>query len=767
MSRPRQSKRVHARNAHRCEERRSQALPLAALACIAVAMTAWTHWPALSARALSIDDAEYLTTNPLVTHPGWESTSRFFTEVRRPSTVIGYYHPLTMVSLMADYAMGGRPDDLRAFHRTSLLLHLSTVIAVIVSMQLLFRNVTAAVLAGLLFGLHPISVEPVVWLGQRKAVLAASFGLWSMATYLWYVARPRTWRLLVSLGLYVLALLSKPTLTPLPIMFLLLDAWPLRRWTRRTVMEKVPFLLVGAVFTLITVTSHIQTVDVTLPTDFPLARTPLMLCHKVFFYLKSVCWPVNMTSYYPAPEPLVLSNLAVAVGVIGTCGVAAVVLLTTLRTRAVAVGLLMFLVGLLPTLGIVGHSPVYVWDHYAYFPLVGFALIAAWVADRLWRRPGTAGGSGYTARILLVSVVVLVAVAEAATTRRLLRHWQDTEHHYRHAIAHAPRAPVLYLELGNYYSNQGRYAEAVEQYEAALRIYPEDADARNNLGIAYERAGSVEQAEQQYRQALRLRADHYEALCNLGALLARNGRHADAATHYRHALRVAPGSSMVHHKLGVELMALRQYEEADRHLAEALRLAPWRTAALRDRARLFAVQGRMSESVDVFADLVRREPNDVAARLTLAMGLLRTGRPGEAVVYLREAVRLAPDQPDPRITLAWVLATHPDDRIRNGPQALELADRARQLLPTPNVYSLDVLAAAFAETGQFDSAVRTIDQAIALAQQAGDTATIARLESRRRLYTQRLPYRESLPGPPPRPSAGSSGSGDQLGRSAG
>jgi hypothetical protein len=223
------------------------------------------HWPALSSQAITFDDGQYLVDNRLVQDPSWRSVRRFFTEVLRPSSVKGYYQPLTMTSLMVDYALGGRPTDLTPFHRTNLALHALTTILSIVLLWQLFGNAWVAAALGLLFGVHPLTIEPVAWVGERKTLLAAGFSLLCLVCYVaWTRRRGRALGGLVLLT-YGLALLAKPTSTLLPGVLLLLDAWPLRRLGWRAVGEKVPLLLLGAAAASVTYLSQRNTAGVLTP----------------------------------------------------------------------------------------------------------------------------------------------------------------------------------------------------------------------------------------------------------------------------------------------------------------------------------------------------------------------------------------------------------------------------------------------------------------------------------------------------------------------
>ena len=195
-----------------------KAVLLAVLIFITSLIVLAVHWPALSAKAITFDDEQYFVSNPLVQNPGWNSAKRFLLEVLRPSTVKGYYQPLTMISLMADRIFGARNDNLMPLHRTSLILHIANTALIVILLYLLFGNVWAAAGAGLLFGLHPMTVESIAWIGERKTLLASFFSLWSLILYILYTKEKRGKLFAGAIVMYVLALMSKPTSTPLPLL---------------------------------------------------------------------------------------------------------------------------------------------------------------------------------------------------------------------------------------------------------------------------------------------------------------------------------------------------------------------------------------------------------------------------------------------------------------------------------------------------------------------------------------------------------------------
>ncbi|MHC4498932.1 MAG: hypothetical protein ACYS21_07445, partial [Planctomycetota bacterium] len=262
-------------------------LLLAVAICVTLA-----HWPTLSAQASSFDDEQYLHKNPLVQNPSWNSTWRFLSELLAPSTVGGYYQPLAMISLMLDYAMGGRSDNLLQFHVTSLCLHVLNTSLIIILLYMLFGKVWPAMIVGLLFGVHPMTVEPISWVSERKTLLASFFALWCLILYVRSVQKRGSRTLFgTSIAMYVLALMSKPTTTMVPILLLLLDFWPLRRLSKRAFMEKLPLFVIMIIFVFITVISQGRTASVIMPTEYNPTRIPLILCHNIIFYPYKIIWP--------------------------------------------------------------------------------------------------------------------------------------------------------------------------------------------------------------------------------------------------------------------------------------------------------------------------------------------------------------------------------------------------------------------------------------------------------------------------------------------
>lgn len=671
---------------------------LALLIAFVAAVVLTTHWPTLSARALSFDDNQYLTENHLVQHPSWDSAGRFLREIRAPSTVRGYYQPLTMISLMLDYAAGGRVDNLRPFHRTSLALHVANTALVIVLIYMLFGEPWIAAILGLLFGIHPLTVEPIPWIGERKTLLAAFFSFWCLILYVRYTRRKR-WTLLAGcLAAYVLALMSKPTSTPLPVVMLLLDFWPLRRLSTRGVVEKVPFFIVGGISAIVTCISQSNTAAVILPSQRSPMHIPLILCHNIIFYLYKIVWPVKLSSHYPLPDPLTLSHAMALVGVVGTCVLLPVLLISLRRTRAPLTGWLIFFVAILPTMQIIGFSNVIASDKYVYLPSVGLLLVAAWGLGRLWTAAARKGRLAAVRAATLLSVI-LVSGIEIAATRHHVRHWDDTEGLYRYMLTLTPNASALHANLGSALWGLGRMAEATEEYSVAVRLTPGFADAQSSLGTLLAQQGRLDDALRHCREGLRLRPNSPQTYNSLAFVLASAGQLDAAIACYNSALQLKLEYPDAHNGLGNALLRKGKTGEAIQHYREAIRLKPGFAGARLNLSCALASQGRLDDAVRYAEEALRLKPDLPEAHNNLGKFLAAQGKLDEAVAHEREAIHLDPRFPEAHTNLGNALAAQGklDEAVQHLAKALEFA---------PGSLSTRIsLANALAKQGRIDDAI--------------------------------------------------------------
>jgi tetratricopeptide (TPR) repeat protein len=602
----------------------------ATLAAMLVAVAAMVaHQPAYKAKALCFDDNQYLGDNMLVKNPSLEAAERFFAEVMRPSTVRGYYQPLSMVSLMLDYRMGGRENDPRIFHAVSMGLHAANSALVVLLLYVLFGSAPAAGLVGLLFAVHPMSVDVVAWISERKTPLATFFALASLVCYVRHGQATATkssvsaasaqrplpgpvfspW-LLASLVLYLVALLAKPTAVMLPAAMLLLDIWPLRRFSARAAVEKIPLVPIVLISCYVTFFSQKNTANLFTP-DQNTAAKVLTVFYNVVFYPLKILYPAGLTAHYPFPDPMDLTNPIVLAGILGTLILALALWFSWRRTRAAAVGFGIFFVLLSPTMGIVGFNNVPACNKFAYLPLIGFLAPLAALAAWLWRRGGQRPWPG---RLAIIAVVAGLAAGEMAVTRQYLSWWRDTETLYRHMLSLAPHATYVREDLANALSRAGKYDEAIECYRAAVqerepthrsqsrlnynlaltlsfRDKPGDIDAaieharravqqnpenarwHSGLGSLLRRQNRLDEAIVEFNRSIALNGEWYEAHCNLGLALIDQRRWEEAIAACRRAVQLYPDYALGHLGLGAALVGAGQADAGAGELALAAELA--------------------------------------------------------------------------------------------------------------------------------------------------------------------------------------------------
>ena len=535
----------------------------AGVVCIS-AIILVAYRPALKAGAIFFGDNEYVFQNPLVTQPGLTSARRFFTEILAPSSVRGYYHPLAMTSLMGDYALGGRADNLTVFHLTSLCLHLANSLLVVLVVFLFFGRFWPALAAGLLFGLHPVNADSVVWIAERKTLLASFFSLWSVVSYSAFVKSNKKKFIVLSVMAYVLALLSKPTSVMLPFLLLLLDFWPLKRINKSRLIEKIPYFVFFVLAVVVTFLSQNQAGKVSLMFGQSLTRIPLLLCYCFGFYLTKAVCPFNLSAYYPLAGPVTISQPLVLWSVLVTVVFVVLMLLTIRKTRALVVGVLFFSVAILPTTGVLTFTDVVVANRFMYLPILGLLLPVAALID--WFLNTCQGFSGSVRKVVTIVIVLMLACFEFGLTRTYLSHWGNTESLYKYMLTSFPRSAVLHNNLGNAlrFSDAD---EAIEHYKMAISLESNYVRAYNNVANLYTNIGQVDKAIEFYRKALIARPDptvrYYAIHYNLGMAYLSKDDLTQAVGCFKKTVELRPDFTAAHEQLTrlLERQKLQQINE--------------------------------------------------------------------------------------------------------------------------------------------------------------------------------------------------------------
>jgi protein O-mannosyl-transferase len=555
------------------------------LAVLGVVMA--TYWPSLSASALYMDDKFYLGAQE-TRNPSWTSVKTFFSEVLAPSVVKGYYQPLALTSIMSDFLDPAAANNLRPFHRTSLLLHMLNVALVVVLLFLLFGNWPISCLLGLLYGLHPLNADVVLWVAERKAVLSTCFALWSLVLYVRYVrhedqTRHRDWkRYGASLFMYGCAVLSKPTAVPVAVLLLVLDYWPLMRLNWRALLEKVPFLIVCGLSAIVTVISQSRSFDEGRVEMMHGLSMPFVLAYSIGLYLFKTVWPAGIVYDYPFPRSFSLTNPEVLLCIMGMVAVIAAMAFSARRTRAWLASGLFFFIAISPTLGIVRFTSSIVSNRFMYLPMIGMLLPLAWVLNRLWNT-GVGVLKVYGTRVVILGIGTVLVIGSACATRKYESQWHDTLTLLHYYLSQSPYDWKLHTRLGNEWIARGNNDSAIVEFTKAGCLNP--GWAENHL--------------------------------NLGRALFTVGRFAEAKQAFTWALQQTPGDWRCHVLMGITLSRLNDFEGGLKELETASRLSPLAAEVHYHIAGILAQQGRLDEAAAEYRKTLHLDPQSWDAQRAL------------------------------------------------------------------------------------------------------------------------------------------------------
>ena len=528
-----------------------------------IGATLAVFWPLKNHEFINLDDDEYVTENPHV-QAGLtlKGLSWAFT-----TTQASNWHPLTWLSHMLDCQLYGLKPA--GHHLTSLLFHIANTLLLFLVLRRMTGAIWGSSFVAALFALHPLHVESVAWVAERKDVLSTFFWMLTMWTYIRYAERPRLNRYLLVLLSFALGLMSKPMLVTLPLVLLLLDYWPLRRFKSihpfRLVLEKAPFFALSAVSSFLTFFAQRSGGTVGSLEAFPLETRMANALVSYVSYIGKMIWPHHLAVLYPYPDILPIWQVAEA-GLL-LVGLSALVILAARRRPYLVVGWLWYFGTLVPVIGLVQVGLQAMADRYTYVPLIGlFIMMAMGVPDNLagWR---------HRRIVLAISAGLLLSIF-MIVTRLQVYHWENAITLFEHTLAVTSNNSVIHNNLGVVLAQQGKTQEAIAHYTEALRIKPDYTDAHNNLGVALARQGKTQEAIAHYTEALRIKPNYAEVHYNLGNALARQGKIQEAITHYTEALKIKPDYVGAHYNLGNALVRQGKTQEAIAHFAEALRIKP-------------------------------------------------------------------------------------------------------------------------------------------------------------------------------------------------
>ncbi len=525
-------------------------------------LTLGVFWRTGGHEFILLDDTLYVTKN-LRTQAGlnWQNLLWAFTTYDASN-----WHPLTWLSHMADCQFFGLNPS--GHHLVNVVFHAAnSFLLFLVLSQMTGADYPSAFVAAL-FAVHPLHVESVAWVAERKDVLSTFFWFLTMGAYAGYVKRQNFFRYFLVMLTLALGLMVKPMLVTLPFALLLLDYWPLKRQGKSfstLLIEKIPLIGLALLSTLITFQA--QTKAITPFQELPLARRLANALMSYLAYLVKTFWPQKLAIFYPYAEnirpleEIVLAFLLLA-------GITAAVGIGARRFRYLPVGWLWYLGTLVPVIGLVQIGEQAMADRYTYLPLIGIFMIIAWGVPELLK------GWRYHVPVLSVSVVLVIFVLSGMTWRQL-SYWENDYKLLLHTVNVTPKTNYFaYQKLAEALDQRGRKEEAAQLYEAVVQINPRLVQAHNNLGVKRAREGKYEEAIEHFKKALPANPNPEEVQTNLGNAYGALGKLEEAVKHYNEALRIKPDFAEAHNNLGVLLAKQGKLNEAYGHYQEALRINP-------------------------------------------------------------------------------------------------------------------------------------------------------------------------------------------------
>jgi tetratricopeptide (TPR) repeat protein len=502
----------------------------------------------------------------------------------------------------------------------------------------------------MLFALHPLRVESVVWVSERKDVLSTLFLFLTIWAYARFARRQKPkLHYAAALFFFALGLMAKPMLVTLPFLLLLLDYWPLARVKHNAVklwVEKIPFFVMAAVSSAVTVVVQKRGGAVSSMAVLSLSQRVCNAFVSCVRYLQKTFWPENLSVLYPHPRDWAVWKVGASILIL--TAISAFVWRRARKEPYLPVGWLWFLGMLVPVIGLVQVGIQSMADRYSYVPLIGIFIMLVWgLYDLL--------GNSAPGRVALGFMGVMAFVACAILTPRQTAYWANSETLFQHAVAVTDDNYLAYNNIGFFLSNEGKGPEAMKYYESSLAINPNYADAHNNLGFAYAQSGSNQQAIAEYIKALTLNSNLTEAHNNLGNALGATGQ-PDAAVHeYLVALAENPHHAQAHNNYGISLAMHGKIDEAIEQFRMAIRDNPNYTSAHSDLGNALAMQGQWNEAIGQYLICLKADPNDPQVHNNLANVLSQTGRLDEAIDHYHTALKLRPDNPEAHFNLGYCL----------------------------------------------------------------------------------------------------------------
>jgi len=693
---------------------------------------------------VNYDDDSRVYANPIVLHGlTWDGITTYFSlHHPRPD----YWHPLTFLTHMADCQLYGTWAG--GHHLTNVLLHA----VVVILFFLLLRSMTGAfwrsAAAAALYAIHPLRVESVAWISERKDMLSGIFFLLTLAAYLRYGRRPTPGGYLAVAALFALGLMSKPTLMPLPLLLLALDYWPLARHRvadsagnflrvlPRLIFEKFPLLVMSA-FSCIEASIANATAFISgSHYSFSLRLENVLVSYASYFWM--TFWPSSLCMYYPFPE----HGISIY-KVYGALLFLVVIFSTGIKLYknepALLISLIWYIIMLLPMIGIIQAGSIERADRYTYIPMMGGTIFIVWLGVFINRKIQ----NFMPIKILVILTILLLAFL----SYRLTRNWKDSISINLRALQCTQGTDLVHNNLGNGFLEIGKKEQAEKEFREAIIIHPDYLEAHVSLGYVLSSEGRLKEAIQEDIKSIKIDPENFRAHNNLANALFQEGDINGALGEYKQALRICPDYASGHYNLGILLCNQKKYIEGISEFRKTLKINPKHIKAHIYIGESLEMLGMINEAILEFFSILKENPNSLDTLIDLEKLLYSNGERGRVIELLNNSTATLSENLFLLNDFSWILSTAPESRLRDGPRALELARKAVEMSGGTDPIMLDTLAAAFAETRDYPKALETAHKALELAAKAGNRELAESLRKEIHLYESGQPLRAPLTNP--------------------
>jgi tetratricopeptide (TPR) repeat protein len=695
---------------------------------------------------VNFDDSVYVYENPVVSGGlTLKGIAAMFTHVE-----CNFYHPLTMISLMLNDQLNGLQPG--GYHLANVLLHTLSAILLFLVLRRMTGFTWRSAFVAAVFAIHPLHVESVAWVSERKDVLSGVFFMLTLGAYVRYVEktkvqlrwgasrRPksRVWYGLMLLS-FTLGLLSKPTLVTLPFVLLLLDYWPLNRFelsTKRVlwlVLEKIPLFALSAAASVMTVIAEGEAVVPTKGSSLvDRIGNPIM---SYVIYMRQMVYPADLAPFYPFPAEDMF-GWKIILALVLLVAISAVAIAGRRKRAYLLVGWLWYVGMLVPMIGIIQVGNFAHADRLTYLPMIGLSVALTWAVAEL------CAGWRYR-RVVLGGCATVILVALIFCARAQTAYWRNSESLWTHTLACTSGNYIAHNDLGEALLQKGRVDEAMDHFKKAVKITPTYADGYYNLGNALMQIGHSDEAMELFRKVLEIQPSHIKANNNLGVALMRSGRPDEAIAYCQKAIDLNPDYAEAHYNLGAVFGMLGRLDEAVEQYRIAIQLKPDYADAHGNLANVLATQGKFDEAIPEYRRTLELVPDSAQAHFRFGQALQGQRNFGAAIQEYQKALDLAPGHLPVHLSLAWLLATCPDNSLRNGKKAVALAEQAGLISGAESPQLLDTLAAAYAEAGRFPEAIETARRALNLSAVQNNKPLAEVIQTRLKLYEAGSPFRDT------------------------